>query len=291
MFDVDGVHPNISPTHSTPQAGFDYACKDGDAVAGGLGRPDAGKIAGERSKWHDIMDAESREEFYQLCMELDPRSLCISFGNIEKFLDWRYREDPEPYQHPEESSVWRMIFLSLHSGYETYMRELLNVSILHPEGGTPPELRVPPRASLARGDPPPLLRCAANTWIAGERGQSLCLWGPSRNGKTIWARSLGAHAYFGGLFSLSEPLEGVTYAVFDDINGGIQFFPQYKWWLGHQRQFYATDKYKGKKLIHWGKPAIWVSNDDPREQHGADRDWLEANVLFVYVDRPLTKFV
>ena len=34
MFDVDGVHPNISPTYSTPQAGFDYACKDGDAVAG-----------------------------------------------------------------------------------------------------------------------------------------------------------------------------------------------------------------------------------------------------------------
>lgn len=116
----------------------------------------------------------------------------------------------------------------------------------------------------------------------------MCLWGPSRNGKTIWARSHGLHAYFGGLFSLEESLEGVKYAVFDDINGGIQFFPQYKWWLGHQKQFYATDKYKGKKLIYWGKPAIWVSNDDPREQHGADRDWLEANVLFVYVDRPLT---
>ena len=108
--------PNISPTHSTPQAGFDYACKDGDAVAGGLGRPDAGKIAGERSKWHDIMDAESRREFYQLCMELDPRSLCISFGNIEKFLDWRYRGIQSHINTRRESSVWRMIFLSLHSG-------------------------------------------------------------------------------------------------------------------------------------------------------------------------------
>ena len=77
---------------------------------------------------------------------------------------------------------------------------------------------------------------------------------PSRNGKTIWARAHGPHAYFGGLFSLEEPIEGVSYAVFDDINGGLPFFPQYKWWLGHQKQFYATDKYKGKKLIYWGRP-------------------------------------
>ena len=36
VFDVGGFHPNISPTHSTPQSGFDYACKDGDIVAGDL---------------------------------------------------------------------------------------------------------------------------------------------------------------------------------------------------------------------------------------------------------------
>ena len=100
-----------------------------------------------------------------------------------------------------------------------------------------------------------------------------------------------AHAYFGGLFSLDESLDGVEYAVFDDINGGIQFFPQYKWWLGHQNQFYATDKYKGKKLINWGKPAIWISNEDPREQLGADVDWLNKNVTFVYIDTPLTNKV
>jgi len=141
---------------------------------------------------------------------------------------------------------------------------------------------------LLAGTPPLPLRAQANTIIDGERGQSLCLWGPSRNGKTIWARAHGPHAYFGGLFSLEEPIEGVSYAVFDDINGGLPFFPQYKWWLGHQKQFYATDKYKGKKLIYWGRPAIWVSNNDPREEHGADVDWLNKNVTFVYIDTPLT---
>lgn len=101
VFDVDGKHPNVAPTHTTPQAGFDYACKDGDIVAGGLARPDAGKIARDRSPWHDIVAAESRDEFYKLCMELDPRSLCVSFGSIQKYVDWRYREDPTPYQQPE----------------------------------------------------------------------------------------------------------------------------------------------------------------------------------------------
>jgi len=122
---------------------------------------------------------------------------------------------------------------------------------------------------------------------SGQRMQSLVMWGPSRMGKTVWARSLGNHAYFGGLFSLQEEVSTVDYAVFDDINGGISFFPQYKWWLGHQKQFYATDKYKGKQLITWGKPAIWLSNTDPRGENGADYDWLNANCVFIYVDQPI----
>jgi len=160
-------------------------------------------------------------------------------------------------------------------------------------GGTPPEIRFRARASLARGGtPPPGLEGAGLTCIARVRGKSLVLWGPSRTGKTTWARSLGSHAYFGGLFSLDEPIADAEYAIFDDINGGIQFVPSYKWWLGYQYQFYATDKYKGKKLITWGRPSIWCSNDDPREDPKADYDWLNKNCIFVYVpeDKPLALF-
>lgn len=103
----------------------------------------------------------------------------------------------------------------------------------------------------------------------------------------MWARSLGRHAYFGGMFSIDEPITDVEYAVFDDMAGGIEFFRTYKFWLGHQQQFYVTDKYRGKQLVYWGKPAIYLSNDDPREDKGADRVWLEANCLFVYLDMPL----
>lgn len=106
-------------------------------------------------------------------------------------------------------------------------------------------------------------------------------------GKTVWARSHGFHAYFGGLFSLDELQSGHNYAVFDDIAGGLDFFPQYKSWLGGQKQFYSTDKYKRKELVRWGKPVIWLSNDDPRDSPKADIHWLNHNCVFVLVEDPL----
>jgi len=118
------------------------------------------------------------------------------------------------------------------------------------------------------------------------RGKSLVLYGPTRTGKTIWARSLGNHAYFGGLFSMEEDISDAEYAVFDDF-GGLKFLPSYKFWLGHQKQFYVTDKYKGKKLVEWGKPSIWINNEDPRQEFGIRADeveWLEANCTFVRLD-------
>ena len=90
-------------------------------------------------------------------------------------------------------------------------------------------------------------------------------------------RSLGNHAYFGGLFCLDEPLDDVKYAVFDDMQGGLEYFHSYKFWLGAQQQFYATDKYKGKKLIKWGKPSIYVSNTNPLSDKGAE--WIVTGKL------------
>ena len=60
-------------------------------------------------------------------------------------------------------------------------------------------------------------------------------------------------------------IEDAQYAVFDDIQGGFQFFPAYKGWLGAQQTFTVTDKYRGKTTINWGRPSIWLMNDDPEE--------------------------
>lgn len=137
--------------------------------------------------------------------------------------------------------------------------------------------------SLRRAD---ASMCVCVLTIVGRR-RSLVLYGPTRLGKTLWARSLGRHAYFGGLFSLDEDVSDVDYAVFDDMQGGIKFFHSYKFWLGAQSQFYATDKYKGKRLIDWGKPSIYISNNNPLEDEGVDHDWMLGNCDFVEITESL----
>jgi hypothetical protein len=114
------------------------------------------------------------------------------------------------------------------------------------------------------------------------------LFGATRLGKTVWARSLGDHAYFGGLFNLEDFCEDSNFAVFDDISGGFSFFPSYKQWMGGQFQFTVTDKYKHKVTVKWGKPSIWICNTDPRWDcykagSSPDFEWMEENCIFYEV--------
>lgn len=110
-------------------------------------------------------------------------------------------------------------------------------------------------------------------------------------GKTVFARSLGSHMYFGGLFSAGEAVahqSDATYAVMDDIAGGIKFFPRYKDWLGCQFQFQLKVLYKEPCLFNWGRPCIWISNVDPRcDMTREDVDWLEGNCTFVEITSPI----
>lgn len=99
--DVDGFHPNIVPSRGNLRSGFDYATKDGDVVAGGLARPGGGRTSAKKVDWATIVGAGSREEFFDLLEELDPEAMVRSFPAIQKFADWNYREEPEPYVGPD----------------------------------------------------------------------------------------------------------------------------------------------------------------------------------------------
>lgn len=113
VFDVAGHHPNLLTGHSTPEKMWDYATKDGDIVAGGLERPSGVRVPRTSSPWHDIILCETREEFYSMCARLDPKSLCCSFGSLEKYADWRYRPEPTPYDPPQEVSYDTSAFFGL----------------------------------------------------------------------------------------------------------------------------------------------------------------------------------
>lgn len=130
--------------------------------------------------------------------------------------------------------------------------------------------------------------------MAGRR-LSLVLFGASRLGKTLWARSLGKHIYFGGLFSADEAAKAADadYAIFDDMQGGLDYFHGYKNWLGAQPEFTVKRLYRDPHLMKWGKPCIWICNRDPRilmEKSMVDLDWLDLNCIFVRVDQPTFTF-
>lgn len=101
FFDVDGRHPNIEPSRGNPEGGFDYAIKDGNVVAGGLERPSRIRISSITDKWSTIVNADSREEFFDLLRELDPKTYVTRWADICRYADNAYATRVEPYVGPD----------------------------------------------------------------------------------------------------------------------------------------------------------------------------------------------
>jgi len=83
----------------------DYAIKDSDVVGGTLERPSGAVAVKAKSPWPEIILAETRDEFFDLCAKLDPRSLCVGFVGLSKYADWRYRIERGPYSTPGGISI------------------------------------------------------------------------------------------------------------------------------------------------------------------------------------------
>lgn len=99
-FDVLGRHANVVPGYGTPEKGWDYATKDGDVVGGGLERPCGDSVDQAGSKWSQIIAQPTAAGFWEHVALLDPRALCVSFGNLQKYADWKYRPDVTDYENP-----------------------------------------------------------------------------------------------------------------------------------------------------------------------------------------------
>lgn len=107
-FDVAGQHPNIERVGKTPHKAYDYAIKDGDVVCGGAERPSesGGRDRKSHATWTRIANARSRDEFWELCRELDPKSMCTNFSTLQRFADWQYREHIPEYTSPSGISFY-----------------------------------------------------------------------------------------------------------------------------------------------------------------------------------------
>lgn len=86
--------------------------------------------------------------------------------------------------------------------------------------------------------------------------------------------------------------DDIAYAVFDDLYGGFKGFPEYKAFLGGQKTVIATDKYRKKVRFNWGKPCIYICQEDPRLTEGkhVDLQWLEGNCKFIEIKNKIVSF-
>lgn len=79
------------------------------------------------------------------------------------------------------------------------------------------------------------------------------------------------------------------YGVMDDLTLR-DLRKTWKGFIGGQTDVTVTDKYRGKRVYAGGKPLIWCTNDDPREEEQLserDKRWLEGNCIFHKITFPL----
>lgn len=117
-----------------------------------------------------------------------------------------------------------------------------------------------------------------------DRPPTLHLFGPSRTGKTEWARSLGTHMYFNAYFNLDDWNAEADYIIFDDIPWDK--IPAKKAFFGAQKTFVLTDKYRRKQTVNWGKPLIFLTNYDNNpffEMPWQELQWYKDNMVQVEI--------
>lgn len=138
---------------------------------------------------------------------------------------------------------------------------------------------------------------AVNQWVSGnlqhprpERPKCLILVGASRLGKTQLARAFGDHIYVCNMWSVDDFMgwDWSGYVVFDDIPWK-SLVNSYKAWMGAQRDFYVTDKYRKKCRMEGGAPLILCCNQKEYEEYQKewDTDWVFCNTVVVTIGEKL----
>lgn len=117
------------------------------------------------------------------------------------------------------------------------------------------------------------------------RTRCLCLIGPSKLGKTAWARSIvQPHMYWKGLINIDDWDPNAKLIIFDDFDW--QYLPQPKIMLTQAGDGTVTDRYRHKTNICVNMPAILLCNDMPELKNGTplrQDDYWSENMTFVTI--------
>jgi len=75
------------------------------------------------------------------------------------------------------------------------------------------------------------------------------------------------------------------YIIFDACDP-VELKQTYKAWIGGKDEVYIEENGR-VETIEWGKPCIWLSNDDPRNYQGWDWEYVDANAVVIHLTHNL----
>nr|UUC10269.1 AC1 protein [Sweet potato leaf curl virus] len=252
-------HPNIQGAKSSSDV-KSYVDKDGDTLTWGEFQVDGRSARGGQQTANDAaaeaLNAGSKEAALQIIREKLPEKYLFQFHNLVSNLDRIFSPPPSVYSSPFSSSSFNAV--------PDIISDWAAENVMD---------------SAARPDRP----------------ISIVIEGPSRIGKTVWARSLGPHNYLCGHLDLSPKVysNSAWYNVIDDVNP--QYLKHFKEFMGAQKDWQSNCKYGKPVQIKGGIPTIFLCNpgegssfklwlDKPEQE--ALKNWALKNAIFCDVQSP-----
>nr|AIG55111.1 replication-associated protein [Dioscorea alata]AIG55171.1 replication-associated protein [Dioscorea alata] len=268
-------HPNIQSVKSCSDVKA-YVEKDGDYTDWGEFQIDSRY---SRGGTHDLLtryagasNATSVQELLQIIKEKDPRSFSLQYHNIRANAERIFARPVAMFR-----SNWAYSSFHVTQGIQQWLVTNFDEN------------------SAARPFENNIFILKENI----DRPISLILEGPSRTGKTEWARSLGPHNYICGYMDFNPHTfrNDVMYNIIDNIAPRDLKLKHWKQLIGAERDWQSKYKY-GKKPVQiiGGIPAIILCNPgsdssyseflDKRENISL-RQWTRQNARFEFITSPL----
>nr|QEJ80518.1 replication-associated protein [Sweet potato leaf curl virus] len=252
-------HPNIQRAKSSSDV-KSYVDKDGDTIEWGEFQVDGRSARGGQQTANDAaaeaLNAGSKEVALQIIREKLPEKYLFQYHNLVSNLDRIFSPPPSVYSSPFSSSSFNAV--------PDIINDWAAENVMD---------------AAARPDRP----------------ISIVIEGPSRIGKTVWARSLGPHNYLCGHLDLSQKVysNSAWYNVIDDVNP--QYLKHFKEFMGAQKDWQSNCKYGKPVQIKGGIPTIFLCNPGEgssfklwldKPEQGALKNWATANAIFCDVQSP-----
>nr|ALR86829.1 Rep [Turnip leaf roll virus] len=235
------------------------------------GRSSRGGQQSANDAYAAAINTGSKQEALRVIKELAPKDYVLQYHNLTANLAAIFAPPPEIYQPPYTHNQF-----IIPQDIQAWVDSNFTQEPATPPAGPTKHKRIP----------------------SIERPQSIIIEGPSRTGKTLWARSLGTHNYITGHLDFSARVyhDDVEYNVIDDVDPHYLKIKHWKHLIGAQKEWQTNLKYGKPRIIKGGVPSIILCNPGDgasykdfldKSENEALKSWTIQNSAFATITEPL----